>query len=314
MKKIFITLIIFLAISSGFAQKISWKELTSLPEGYYSGEAVSLNNEIYFVAGRSDKSITPYFLKFTPETNKWSQLANIPHPTINLALAAVKGKIYAFGGDRFKDTNREYDPVSNSWKILESMPTARQHIDCGIFGEEIYVMGGLTSWKNITKKHEAYNVISDSWSEKAALPSLRNNAAVVTLDSLIYVIGGAGTKENIWGDILTVETYNVNNDRWEQKNDLPLLLFKPAAITVNNEIMILGGQTLIDGENDCSDKVFIYNPETDSWIETTPLPTKNVFFGCASVENKIYVIGGTIGGNPDWESYPAVYEGELISN
>ncbi len=314
MKKLIITMALLIAICLSFAQTIVWKQLASLPEGYYLGEAVSLNNEIYFVAGRTDLAKVSYFYKFKPKTNEWIKLADIPNSTFNLALAAVNGKIYAIGGDLFQDTNREYNPETDTWKIMEPMPTGRQHIDCGIFGNEIFIMGGLTSWKNITKKHEVYDVLSNSWSEKAAIPSLRNNAAVVTLDSLIYVIGGAGTKEDIWGDVWTVETYNVNSNKWVQKNDLPLLLFKPAAIVVNGELFVLGGQTLIDEKNDCSDKVFIYKPETDSWIETTPLPKKNVFFGCVTIENKIYVISGTVGGNPNWDSYSAVYEGEIIPN
>jgi N-acetylneuraminic acid mutarotase len=313
MKKLFITLLLFTAMSLSFAQTIVWKQLASLPEGYYSGEAICLNNEIYFAAGRNDKSVTPFFYKFNPKTNQWIKLANIPNPATNLALAAVNGKIYAIGGDRFQNANREYNPQTNTWRILEPMPTARQHIDCGVFGNEIFITGGLTSWKNITTKNEAYDVLSNTWSEKAAIPSLRNNAAVVTLDSLIYVIGGAGTKEDIWGDILTVETYNANSDKWMQKNDLPLLLFKPGAVVVNNEIIVLGGQTRINGKDDCSKKVLIYKAKSDKWIETTPLPEKNVFFGCTSIGNKIYVIGGTVGGNPSWASYTNVYEGELIS-
>ncbi|RKX80985.1 MAG: hypothetical protein DRP58_12465 [Spirochaetes bacterium] len=194
------------------------------------------------------------------------------------------------------------------------MPTGRQHIDCGVYGNDIFIMGGLTSWKNITKKHEAYNELTNSWSERAAIPSLRNNAAVVTLENLIYVIGGAGTEEDIWGDVWTVETYDVTSNEWEQKNDLPLLLFKPAATVVNGELFVLGGQTLIDDKNDCSDKVLIYKPDSDSWVETTSLPAKNVFFGCCTINDKIYVIGGTVGGNPNWDAYSAVYEGKVIYN
>lgn len=313
MKKLLVILILFTAIGSSFAQTIVWKKLASLPEGYYSGEAVTLNNEIYFVAGRNDASTCPFFYKFNPKTNQWTKLADIPNPATNLALAAINGKIYAIGGDRFQNANREYDPQANTWKLLEPMPTARQHIDCGVYENKIYISGGLTSWKNISKKNEVYDVLSNSWSEKAAIPSLRNNAAVVSLDSLIYVIGGAGTKEDVWGKILTVETYNINSNKWVKKNDLPLLLFKPAAVVVNNEIIILGGQSLINGKNDCSKKALMYKANTDQWIETTPLPAKNVFFGCTSIGNKIYVIGGTVGGNPNWESYTAVYEGELIS-
>jgi hypothetical protein len=57
-----------------------------------------------------------------------------------------------------------------------------------------------------------------------------------------------------------------------------------------------------------------YNANSDKWIETSPLPIKNVFFGRATVGNKIYVIGGTVGGNPNWDSYPEVYEGKIINN
>lgn len=312
MKRVLILTLFCFFASSSFAQTIVWKQVASLPEGYYCGEAVSLNNEIYLVAGRNDSSATPFFYKFNPKENQWKKLANIPNPAINLALATVNGKIYAIGGDRFQNTNREYNPETDTWKILEPMPTPRQHIDCGVYENKIYISGGLTSWKNISKKHEVYNTSTNTWSEKAAIPSLRNNAAVVTLDNLIYVIGGAGTEEDIWGDILTVETYNVNSNKWAQKNDLPLLLFKPGVTVVNNEIFILGGQTRIDGKDDCSKKVLIYKPKSDKWIETTPLPKKNVFFACTSIGNKIYVIGGTVGGNPNWESYTTVYEGEFI--
>lgn len=203
---------------------IVWKEMASLPEGYYLGDAVTLNNEIYFVAGRTETGKVPFFYKFNPQKNEWIKLADVPQATFNIALAAVNDKIYSIGGDLFKDTTREYNPDTDSWKILEPMQTGRQHIDCGVYKDEIYIMGGLTSWKSITKQHEAYNVLTNSWSEKAAIPSLRNNAAVVTLDNLIYVIGGAGTEDDIWGDVWTVETYDVVSDKWEQKNNLPLLL------------------------------------------------------------------------------------------
>ena len=314
MKKIFITIIILNIICSSYAQSIVWKQVASLPVGYNGGEAVSLNNEIYFVAGRTKTSKSASFYKLNPKINQWEKLTDIPKPATNFALAVVDGKIYAVGGDLLQDANREYNPQINSWKLLKPMPTPRQHINCGVYENNIYIAGGLTSWKNITKKHEVFNTATNTWSEKAAIPYLVQNATVVTIDSLIYVIGGAGTKENIWGDVWTVDTYNINTNKWKKINDLPQLLFGSAAVVVNKEIIVLGGQTLIDGKDDTSKKVFIYKPKTDQWIETTPLPIKNVFFGCATIGNKIYVIGGTVGGNPNWDNYAEVYEGELITN
>jgi len=310
--KMSVILLCWFCITAIQAQTIVWKELASLPEAYNGGEAVTLNNEIYFVAGRTKTSKSASFYKFNPPKNQWTKLADVPKSATNFALAVVKGKIYAIGGDLFQDANREYDPKTDSWKLLKPMPTARQHINCGVYENKIYIAGGLTSWENITRKHEVYDVLSNSWSEKAAIPSLRNNASVVILDSLMYVFGGAGTKDNIWGDILTVETYDVKSDTWMQKNDLPQLLFGSGVTVVDNEIIVIGGQTREGNVEDATTKVFIYKAKSDLWIETTPLPIKNVFFGCTSIDNKIYVIGGTVGGNPNWDNYSTVYEGTMI--
>jgi len=299
-------------VSPPVVQSIEWKEMASLPEGFYLGDAVSMRDEIYFVAGRNDVGRVSLLFKFSPDINQWTQLADIPDPAVNLALAEINGIIYAIGGDLFKDTTRRYTPDSDSWEIMEPMPTGRQHIDCGVYGNDIFVMGGLTSWDDITKKHEVYNVLTNSWKEIEAIPSWRNNAAVATLKNEIYVMGGAGTEDNVWGDIQSVESYNISTGVWEQKNDLPLMLFKPSSVVVNDQLFLLGGQAMINGVQDCSDKVFIYNEGEDNWIETTPLPAKNVFFGCCSIDEKIYVIGGTVGGNPNWDSYPTVYEGTVV--
>lgn len=315
MKKNFLVIstILLFCITGIQAQTIVWKQLASLPEGYGSGEAISLNSKIYFVAGRAAKR-TEYFYEFNPKLNAWKKLANIPRPATNLAMTAVNGKIYAIGGDNFQNTNREYDPQTNTWKILEPMPTARQHIDCGTYGNNIFIIGGLTSWKNISQKTEVFNVTRNTWTEKVSIPSLRNNAAIVSKDSIIYVIGGAGSKDDIWAGIKSVECYNIKSDSWVQKKDLPFRLFKPGAIVVDNEIIVLGGLSEVNGKSTCLEKVLMYKTETDNWVETTPLPAKNVFFACTSIGNKIYVIGGSTGGIPNWNYYSTVYEGELITN
>jgi len=308
-------IVLFLMITSAlFSQTIVWKQLSSLPEGFYCGEAVALNNDIYFVAGRNDVLRTSFFYKFNPKTNHWTKLTDMPKPMMNLALAAVNGKIYAIGGDRFLNDNYAYTPETNTWATLSPMPTGRQHIDCGIFDNNIFVMGGLTSWKVISKKNEVYNIAANTWSEKAAVPSLRNCSAIVTKDSLIYVIGGGGSETSVWDNIASVECYHIESDTWEKKADLPYKLYKPAAIVVKNELVVLGGSISIEGKSDSVNKVLIYKPESDKWIETTPLPVKNIFFGCTSIENKIYIIGGTAGSTSKWKSYSNVYEGELITH
>lgn len=296
------------------AQTIVWKQLASLPQGYRNGEAVTLNDKIYFVAGYGGNS--RHFYMYEPTTNLWSRKADVPVALQNIALAAVNEKIYAIGGDRVRKTNYEYNPANNTWSLLALMPTARQHIDCGIYENKIYVIGGLDSWIDpdsgtITKKNEVYDIASNTWSVKTQIPSLRNNPAIVIVDSLIYVIGGGGSETNIWTNIATVECYNVKTDSWIKKNDLPYSLFKPAAVVVNNQIFVLGGQAGVNG--DCTDKILLYKAVTDEWQEITPLPHIKTFFGCTAIGNKIYIMGGHECFYP-YTSLTSVYEGEILSS
>ncbi len=314
MKKISSLMVFLVLVITLNAQTIVWRQLASLPQGYRNGEAVTLNDKIYFVAGCANNSWPRHFYMFEPTTNTWTRKADVPVAMQNLALAAVGGKIYAIGGDPIRNTNYVYTPETNIWNVLSPMPTGRQHIDCGIYENKIYVIGGLDTWIDpdsgiISKKNEAYDIATNTWSEKSEIPSLRNNPAIIIVDSLIYVIGGGGSETNIWTNIATVECYNVKTDTWEQKNDLPYPVFKPAAVVLNNQIFVLGGQV----EEGCTDKILIYKAETDEWEEITPLPHIKTFFGCTAIGNKIYIMGGMECFSP-YTALATMYEGEFVTS
>lgn len=310
LQKNFILLVALFSQISLNAQTISWKQLASLPKGYSGGEAVTLDNKIYFLTGTYNGAYSKEFYVYAPFTDTWTKLADLPEARSNLAMATVKGKIYAIGGDRFTNTNYVYTPETNKWETLASMPTKRQHVDCGVVDNEIFVMGGITSYSAITKKNEIYDTETNTWSERASLPTLRNNPAIVTLDSFIYVIGGGGATNDIWKPIATVECYNTKTDKWSSKKDLPNVLFKPGALIVNNKIVVLGGQ---NAASLSLSQILIYDAINDNWKAITSLPKINCFAGYASIENKIYVIGGTTS-EPNWIDYSDVYEGTIVEN
>lgn len=293
-------------------QTIVWKKLTSFPKTTSGGATpIVLNNKIYYApSSYAPRSGTSDFYSYDIPTDTWIRLTNMPEVRGNLAIAEASGKIYAIGGGQrgVTKTNYEYTLETDTWQTLDSMPTARQHIDCAVVDNKIYVIGGITSFTNIIKKNEVYDTETNTWSEKAPIPSLRNCPAIVTKDSLIYVIGGAGSEKSIWTTITTVECYNTKTDKWTTKSDLPIPLFAPGAVVVENKIIVLGGQ---DQSGKSLSSVLIYDIESDTWESTTPLPQINCFAGFASIGNKIYVIGGTTSA-PDWTYYSDVYEGTLI--
>ena len=57
----------------------------------------------------------------------WIPLAPAPDPRQEVGAAELNGKIYIVGG--LPSTNRvqEYDPVTNTWRIVASLPIAVDH-------------------------------------------------------------------------------------------------------------------------------------------------------------------------------------------
>jgi len=302
-----------LIVSQVFSQKIDWKPLASLPKKL-TGEAVSLNNKIYFFAGENDSSVSLFV--FDISLNNWQQLASLPKGIAFCALAEVGGKIYAIGGGLpVSNTTFEYNPATNTWITLAPMPSSRMHIACGVVNSKIYVIGGIISETTCVKDFHIYDPANNSWTIETPIPSFHNNPAIVAIDSLIYVIGGAITA-SYSSAILTknVECYNTNTKKWTTKKELPVAILKPGAVVVNKKIIVMGGQ--ISNSPYYSAGTYIYDPATNVWKTSTPLPKTNCFAGFSSKNNKIYVIGGFgISGNTynvdSMKTYANVYEGTL---
>jgi N-acetylneuraminic acid mutarotase len=81
--------------------------------------------------------------------NTWVEKASIPKGGVIYGAAAVNGQIYAFGGYRYNQTtyytSEKYDPASNVWSPIKSMPTPRINVAVVDFGNKIYVIGGRAS-------------------------------------------------------------------------------------------------------------------------------------------------------------------------
>jgi N-acetylneuraminic acid mutarotase len=72
-------------------------------------------------------------------------------PTARSAIAsgAINGRIYVAGGE-FQDPHmmatfravEAYDPASDSWSIMPSMPVSRHGLAAGVIGNRLILVGG----------------------------------------------------------------------------------------------------------------------------------------------------------------------------
>ena len=101
--KSFLILIITSMSSSIFAQQISWETLKDIPQPHMSGEAVVCEGKIHLVGGRKKSGENErYHYVYDPATDAWADKENLKIGRANIAVASVGGKVYAFGGDKFR--------------------------------------------------------------------------------------------------------------------------------------------------------------------------------------------------------------------
>jgi N-acetylneuraminic acid mutarotase len=74
------------------------------------------------------------------------------------ASGVINDKIYVIGGAIGSvtgaiSTNEEYDPASNIWASMASMPTNRWNAGAGVVNGKIYIIGG-TNGTNLSTNEE----------------------------------------------------------------------------------------------------------------------------------------------------------------
>ncbi len=116
----------------------------------------AVNGKIYVIGGRvgaafigvaSDISVVE---EYDPAVDKWSApRARMPTTRSALGAGTYNGRIYVAGGE-FQDPHmmatfrsvEAYDPATNSWSIMPSMPVSRHGLAAGVIGNRFLLVGG----------------------------------------------------------------------------------------------------------------------------------------------------------------------------
>lgn len=131
------------------------------------------------------------------------------------------------------------------------------------------------------------------WSAGTDMPTERKEIAnaTVSLDGKIYVIGGVSSNTVM---LNTVEVYTPATDSWETVAPLPVPAWRVGAAVVNGKIYVFGGYLALNPfPFNPSDRVFEYNPATDSWSEKAKMPTARGAPLALAFNNQIHVMGGS---------------------
>lgn len=136
-----------------------------------------------------------------------------------------------------------------------------------------------------------------TWQPMASAPTKRTEVVGAALGAKVYVIGGFNEPglSNIMNLAVSdaVEEYDSSTNGWTTKAPLPIGLHHAGAAFVGGRLYIVGGFTksLFSVWQPVAN-VYMYNPETDSWLERAPMPTKRGALAVTELSGKLFAIGG----------------------
>jgi N-acetylneuraminic acid mutarotase len=134
----------------------TWRERSPMPTPRNHTTAGAVNGKIYVIGGRvgaafiSEATDVSVVEEYDPAADKWSApRSRMPTARSALGSGVLNGRIYVAGGE-FQDPHmmatfravEAYDPASDSWSIMPSMPVSRHGLAAGVIGNRLILVGG----------------------------------------------------------------------------------------------------------------------------------------------------------------------------
>jgi N-acetylneuraminic acid mutarotase len=239
-----------------------WATKAAMPTAR-SGFAIAVfQNKIYVMGGIGSSGILGVNEVYDPAKDSWETKAAMLTPRADLCASVVGGKIYVMGGKEDwgvepsyhqLGANEVYDPATDTWSTIASLPVPVFGCASAVVDDEIYVIGGaqqltpnLSDLKEIDSVH-VYNVANNSWRDAASLPNARSFGAAVATSGLIapkriYFLGGYDL--NAYSS--TNRIYDVEQNSWSSGASLPSARVYLAVAVVDDVLYTIGG---FDGTN-----------------------------------------------------------------
>jgi N-acetylneuraminic acid mutarotase len=125
------------------------------------------------------------------------------------------------------------------------------------------------------------------------MPTARGQLGAAVVNNRIYAIGGVIGQIGPGGTVFsTVEEYDPVSDVWREKADMPIAMDLFGTSVVNGRIYTVGGLRPIGQTWFRLSDTLEYDPMTDKWVRRDDMPTRRAGLATATVNGRIYAIGG----------------------
>lgn len=285
-----------------------WSSVRPLPAERFEAGAVALGARIWFFGGitdlcpSADAACTSTEVDvYDPASDSWDAGPPLPDgaPRHHLALTVLDGRVYLVGGftgilgtaDPFVPVGTTWSFDGSGWTRLADQPAPRGSATAQAIGGRIYVAGGGTNEPDARADLSIYDPVTDSWQAGAPMPTAREHVASCALGGQLLVVGGWLASSNKPA-VTTAESYDPGSDSWTTLPSMPTARGGLGAVVVDGRCYVVGGEDWSTPGNDTFAANEAYNPATSRWSSHEPLPLPRHGLGLATLDRRIYAVGG----------------------
>ncbi len=296
-----------------------WSALNPLAAARTDAAAAWVDGSLYAFGGRREGIALSRVDRLQPDSGRnWSNRRNMPSTRFGSQAVAIGDRIHVFGGESnggaVLAVHEIYDTVADTWSSAAApMPRARTafgalRADDG----RIYLVGGRGLDGRPLGEVDVYDPQADAWSQIDPLPTPRSEVAVGRVANDGRVRGGSvgvlvsGGRTADGAPSATVEEYVIDDARWRVRRPLTAprtdsagasIVGPAAAGAADDQAMqawVIGGEVISRGGPLLSPNTRFYTRDQDHLQRRPDLPVARRGAAAASVDDKIFVVGGGV--------------------
>ncbi|GLJ13719.1 hypothetical protein SUGI_0218910 [Cryptomeria japonica] len=249
--------------------------------------------------------------------HRWHQLL-ISQDYYNLRrkIGRLENMLYVFGGAGSGLASAVYSKNSKSWKAgllfsarainVSSNGWLLDYHTChnsllyaqpAVVGNKIFILGAIPGPGCGSLN---YTLVYDTWTKslirRAPMICTRKKFACCVISGRIYVAGGSLRRDSTREAIVNAEEYVPGLDLWRPISNMPRKRYGCLGASVDGIFYVIGGLKF-GRKNRFSVQPYAYvssmdsyDPKTDTWLKTKPLPMGGCVIACAVMGSYIYML------------------------
>ncbi|MEA2903419.1 MAG: hypothetical protein QOI12_806 [Alphaproteobacteria bacterium] len=276
----------------------SWTMKAPVPARLNEVSVAAVAGKLHVMGGSVLGFTGPYHVQYDPASDTWRPRAPLPRALDHIGSVALNGKIYTVGGFVGGGTHRdgqnsvfEYDPASDTWRILAPMKAGRASVGVAVIDGKIHAIGGRSPDNNVTvATHEVYDPATNAWKDLAPLPKARDHSAAVAAEGKIYFAGGRFGASTERTDMMDI--YDPKTNTWSSGPPMPTARSGLAGTYYKGLFLVLGGEWAPEQRTNAENEA--YDPKANAWRTLAPMPAGRHATGAAVLGDSVYLAAGSL--------------------